>query len=154
MSRPANPDPFKMWRDALDQAEAGINSMAGDRLVQSEDFAKFLNQYSKINVGVQQVIEKTLTRIFERLDIPSRRQLEAQAATLQRIEDKLDQLLPAREKAEPQVRLPRTRKPPPDVAPEAAAQPTLQLQHKPAAKPATRPAAKPAAKVARKRTRP
>lgn len=133
------PDPLKMCRDALTKIENGVNSLAA-RKMESGDFALAISGITKVTHGVQYISEKSLETIFKRLDMPSRQEVAALAAAVQRVEDKLDQLLPASEKAALIPRPARTRRPAPvEEAPAAA---------KPAAKPkAKKAAAKPKAEA-------
>ncbi|MBO3278118.1 hypothetical protein [Pseudomonas schmalbachii] len=134
------PDPLKMCRDALTKIENGVNTLAARKL-ESGDFALAISGITKVTHGVQYISEKSLETIFKRLDMPSRQEVTALAAAVQRVEDKLDQLLPAPEKAALIPRPARTRRPAPV---EEAAAPA-----KPAAKPkAKKAAAKPKAKAA------
>jgi hypothetical protein len=52
--------------------------------------------------------------MYKRMDLPSRSEVAALAAALQRVEDKLDQLLPAPTSEVIAPRPPRTRRPTPE----------------------------------------
>ncbi|MBB2497087.1 hypothetical protein [Aquipseudomonas ullengensis] len=126
------PDPLQLCRDALNKLENGINGIA-TRKMESSEFAQALNRYSRISLGMQYVVEKSLACCFERLDLPSRTEISTLAAAVQRVEDKLDQLLPVVSPAALEPKPPRTRRPL-DIAPEQALSEARARVQKPAAK--------------------
>ncbi|MEJ8847612.1 hypothetical protein [Variovorax rhizosphaerae] len=87
-------DPLAMWREAIDRLEGGINAVA-TRNMETEKFSQALALVLRAGLGTQHLFDKNLARLYERLGLPSRSELEAVAATMRRIEDKLDLLLPA-----------------------------------------------------------
>ncbi|MGE8150122.1 hypothetical protein ACQKP5_02600 [Pseudomonas vancouverensis] len=103
-------DPFQMWRDALDLIEGEINSLAS-RKMESAEFAQAAQQFSRVSIGVQHVVERSLASVLRRLDLPSRAELDTVASALQRVEDKLDQLLPSSLNSSPAPRPSRSRRP-------------------------------------------
>ncbi len=124
------PDPLQMWRDAVTRLENDVNALSTDSL-KSQEVARSLHQFSSVSMGMQQMFEKVVEAYLRRANLPSRKEVAALAEQLQRIEDKLDRLLP---QEAPALRPARTRQPP-AAAPEPA------------------PAAAKAAKAARRRTR-
>ncbi|MBM7062528.1 hypothetical protein JQX08_17585 [Pseudomonas sp. UL073] len=110
------PDPLQLCRAALTKLENRVNAFAAEKM-DSDEFARALNQYSKVSLGLQYLVEKSLTCVFERMDLPRRSEVQALASAVQRVEDKLDQLLPAGEAVA--ARPPRTRRPL-DIVPEQA----------------------------------
>jgi hypothetical protein len=108
-------DPFQMWREAVTLIEGEINSLAS-RKMESAEFAQAANQFSKVSLGVQHVLEHSLASVLRRLELPSRSEVDALATTVQRIEDKLDQLLPTPVKPSLGPRPSRTRRPSPGTA--------------------------------------
>ncbi|MEJ8855119.1 hypothetical protein WKW79_11100 [Variovorax robiniae] len=103
------PDSMQMWREAFDQLESAINA-GGVRQLESARFSKALHQVLRASLGMRQVSESASARWHAQLDIPSRTEFAALAAAVQRIEDKLDLLLP--ECASTNPRPQRTRRPP------------------------------------------
>lgn len=130
------PDPLQLFRETLNKLESGINGMAARRM-DSDEFAQALNRYSRVSLGLQHVFEKSLACCFERLDLPSRTEVSALAAAVQRVEDKLDQLLPVTAPAALVPRPPRTRRPL-DIAPEQALSEARARVRKSTAKPAAK----------------
>lgn len=86
-------DPLAMWREAIDRLEGGINTFA-TRNMESERFAQALALVLRTSLGTHHLFDKNLARLYERLGLPSRSEVEAIAAAMRRIEDKLDMLLP------------------------------------------------------------
>ncbi|MDT4811411.1 hypothetical protein FQZ97_443500 [compost metagenome] len=112
------PDPLQFCRDTLTKLESGINQFAA-RKMESEEFAETLNRVNKVSLGVQYALDKSLACFFERLDLPSRTEVTALAAAVQRVEEKLERLLPEISHEALQPRPPRTRLPI-EIAPEQA----------------------------------
>ena len=86
-------DPLALWRDAIDRLEGGVNdfttsSMASDQLSQA------LAVVLRASLGTHHLYDKNLARLYERMGLPSRSEVQALAAGLRRVEDKLDLLLP------------------------------------------------------------
>jgi hypothetical protein len=107
------PDPLQMWREA---------------------------QLSTVSGGLQHAFEKAISAYLAKVNLPSRKDVSELAAALQRIEDKLDRLLPASAAMPALPRPARTRRPPPD---EASAAPAKALAAAPAVgAPAKRTAAR------------
>ena len=112
-------DPLAMWREAIDRLEGGLNNVA-TRNMETEKFSQALAVVLRAGLGTQHLLDKNLARLHERLGLPSRSELEAVAATMRRIEDKLDLLLPP---PAPAQRPARTRRAPaavPALASQAA----------------------------------
>ncbi|WP_218510804.1 hypothetical protein [Variovorax sp. dw_308] len=140
------PDPLEMWRSALTRMEATVNEMFARQVSSSPQIAKVLDRSTKVTLGLQHVTDKAHAKALARLELPSRSEVQALAAAVQRVEDKLDQLMPAT--ASRPARPPRTRRPAP-----VAAVATLALDGvKPAQAPKTAnaPARQPAAEQPRK----
>jgi len=127
-------DPFQIWRETLTLIEGEINSLAS-RKMETAEFAQAANQFNKVSLGMQHVLERSLASVLRRLELPSRTEVDALACAVQRIEDKLDQLTPAPVKPSHAPRPTRTRRPPPIVA-KAATKPVKRTR-----KPVTPPAA-------------
>jgi len=102
------PDPLKLWRDAVTKLENDVNSLATGSL-RSREVVRSLHQFSTLSQGMQQMLDKVIDGHLRRANLPSRREVAVLAESLQRIEDKLDRLLPA-DTAAP--RPARTRRPP------------------------------------------
>ncbi|MFT4241822.1 MAG: hypothetical protein QM569_06025 [Acidovorax sp.] len=86
------PDPFQMWRDALTKIENEANDL-GTGVLKSPEVVRSLNQFASLNIGLNQVLEKALERYLHRANLPTRKDVEALAEALQRIEARLDQAL-------------------------------------------------------------
>ncbi|HSV57293.1 MAG TPA: hypothetical protein VLJ19_00225 [Variovorax sp.] len=115
-------DPLAMWREAIDRLEGGINDVA-TRNMESEQFAQALSLLLRASLGTHHLFDKQLAKIYERLGLPSRDEVQALAAGMRRIEDKLDLLLPP---PAPMHRPARTRRAPdaaPALPPKAAREP-------------------------------
>jgi len=143
MTRPKITDPLALWRQVIDQAEEGVNAYAARKLGDA-DFARVLGSLTQWPLGLKHLTEQTQAELLKRLDLPSRSELAALAAAVQRVEDKLDQLLPppAQHALHPAPR--RTRQPPPPLQQLPAAAPGKPV---PGAKPV--PTAKRAAPAKR-----
>lgn len=103
------PDPLQLWREALTRLEGDANTLATGSL-QSQEVLRALHQLSGASLGMQQFFERLLDGYLRRANLPSRKEIEALAETLRRIEDKLDRMLPPQPAAD--VRRPaRTRRP-------------------------------------------
>lgn len=140
------PDPMQMWRDALTKLEKEANTW-GESGIKSPELMRSLQQSMAISRGVQQAFEKLVEVCLQRVNLPSRKELLAVADTLQRLEEKVDRLLPAGDAG---PRPARTRQPPVAAANQLAPVPASASAAKP--EPAS-PAPKPAPKApARKRT--
>ncbi len=118
MATSLNLDPFDMWRQALTKLEGGVNALS-NRSMNSDEFTQALHQFSTVALGMQHVFEKALGAYFKTINLPSRKDVTELATALQRIEDKLDQLVPAPQPSGP--RPARTRRPPSEAAAPAAA---------------------------------
>jgi hypothetical protein len=103
-------DPFEMWRQVVTKLEGGINSMANNSM-NSEQFTRALHQFSQVSTGMQQTFEKVLDGYFKALRLPSQKDIAALADKLQRLEDKIDMLLPIEQREPVENRPLRTRKP-------------------------------------------
>ncbi|MCC8961387.1 hypothetical protein H8A95_03400 [Bradyrhizobium sp. Pear76] len=110
MSSSQNLDPFEMWRQIVTKLEGGINSMANNGM-NSEEFLRALHQFSQVSTGMQQTFEKALDAYFKALRLPSQKDIAALAEGLQRIEDKIDLLVPIEEREPTERRPARTRQP-------------------------------------------
>lgn len=106
----ALPDPLKLCREAITLFENGINALAA-RNIDSKELGLVIDQYSKFSLGLQHLSQASLECLHKRMDLPSRSEIAVLAASLQRVEDKLDQLLPAPASAVIVPRPPRTRRP-------------------------------------------
>jgi hypothetical protein len=127
MASQARPDPFEMWRQALSKLESDMNALS-NRGMNSDDFSRALQRFSGVALGMQHVLDKAVRTHLKALNLPSRNDIEQLAAALQRIEEKLDRLLPAPRPAG--AKPARTRRPaaeagetpPPAPAPKRARQ--------------------------------
>ncbi|MDM0103434.1 hypothetical protein QTH97_00715 [Variovorax sp. J22R24] len=119
-------DPLAMWRDAVDRLEGGVNSFTTSNM-ESEQFSQALAIVLRASLGTHHLFDKNMARLYERMGLPSRSEVQAIAASLRRIEDKLDMLLP---QPAPAHRPARTRR-----APAVAAEP-VPKRLPPAAAPA------------------
>ena len=116
------PDPFQMWREALTKLEGNVNSLVTGS-VDSQELMRSMHQLSTLSLGMQQAFEKAIGAYLARVNLPSRKDVSELAAALQRVEDKLDLLLPTGAAGSAAPRPPRTRRPPPEevAAPAAVA---------------------------------
>jgi hypothetical protein len=105
------PDPLQLWRDAVTKLETNVNSLVTGSM-ESQEVVRSLHQFRTVSLGLEQAFEKAIGSYLAKVNLPSRRDIADLAATLQRVEDKLDRLLPAQAGAAPVPRPPRTRRPP------------------------------------------
>ena len=122
MSTPLIPDPLQMWRDAVTKLESNVNSLVTGSM-ESQEVVRSLHQFRTVSLGMEQAFEKAIGSYLSKVNLPSRKDIADLAATLQRIEDKLDRVLPPAVEAALAPRPPRTRRPPAPVAtaPQSAA---------------------------------
>jgi hypothetical protein len=156
MSTSPFPDPFQLWRDALSKLEGQVNSLVTGTM-DSHEVMRSVHQLSTLSLGLQQAFEKAIGAYFAKVNLPSRKDVTELAAAVQRVEDKLDRLLPAAaETATAPPRPARTRRPPVAAAAVAAvATPAGKAAPAPAPPPAAKPTrrAAPGKAAARKRGR-
>lgn len=110
MASSSFPDPLQLWRDAVTKLEGEVNKLATGS-TKSQEVVRSLHQFSSATMGVQQLVEKAIAAYLRSANLPSRKDVMELAASLQRIEQKLDSLLPPTEAASP-ARPARTRRPP------------------------------------------
>ncbi len=137
------PDPLQMWREALTKLESNVNSLVTGSM-DSQEVMRSVHQLSTVSVGLQHAFEKAISSYLAKVNLPSRKDVGELAAALQRIEDKLDRLLPASAAAPALPRPARTRRPPPV---EASAPPAKALA---AARAVAAPAKRTAARAGRR----
>jgi hypothetical protein len=109
-------DPFQIWRDTLTKLEGGVNDLAG-RNMKSEEFSQALHQLFGAWLGTERVVHKSQNTYFKALNLPSRDDIERLADAVQRVEDKLDQMMAAGPHARSEPRPTRTRRPPEPATP-------------------------------------
>src|SRR6476660_4412077 len=88
------PDPFQLWREALTKLEGNANSLVTGSM-DSQELVRSMHQLSTLSLNMQQAFEKAIGSYLARVNLPSRKDVSELAAALQRVEDKLDRLLPA-----------------------------------------------------------
>jgi hypothetical protein len=113
MTKEGTFDPFAMWRESLDRFEKSGNAFLTQNM-ESEQFSKALGTFLSASLGARHLFEENLAKLYQQADLPSRTEVAALAAAVQRIEDKLDMLLPT---APSTVRPARTRRPPDAIDP-------------------------------------
>ena len=125
MSTSPFPDPFQLWREALTKLEGNVNSMVTGSM-ESQEMMRSVHQLSALSLGLQQAFEKAIGAYFAKINLPSRKDVAELAAALQRVEEKLDRLLPASAlSAAAPPRPARTRRPPAAAAAEAVQAPAV-----------------------------
>lgn len=130
------PDPLQLWRDAIARLEANANSLAAGSL-KSPELVRSLSQATTVSSSMQQGFDKMVDAYLQRANLPSRKQLAELVQALERIEQKLDRLLPP-DAAAP--RPTRTRRPSAPVPASAAAEPAPSAQKKKTSKPKSKAA--------------
>jgi hypothetical protein len=110
MSNSLIPDPLQMWRKAIAKLESGGNALA-NRAMDSNEFSSALHQIANLSLGMQQTFEKVLGTYLKKANLPSRAEIVELSHALQRIESKLDRLLPTEPTPDPRPRPARTRVP-------------------------------------------
>jgi len=102
-------DPLRFLRETVNKLEGELNTLANSKM-DSPEFSSLLHRYVQASIVLQQLFGKALAGTYKRLNLPSRSDIVALTATLQRIEDKLDRVLGC---APPSGLQPaRTRRPP------------------------------------------
>ena len=143
MATPFFFDPLQLWRDAVNRLESDANTLTTDSL-KSPELVRTLQQATTVSSGMQQGFDKLLDGYLRRANLPSRKQLAELTQTLERIEQKLDRLLPPADVPRPA----RTRKPA-AAAPVAPLAPTAPHVVQTAAETSQPPAIAKAAKAAK-----
>ena len=143
MATPFFFDPLQLWRDAVNRLESDANTLTTDSL-KSPELVRTLQQATTVSSGMQQGFDKLLDGYLRRANLPSRKQLAELTHTLERIEQKLDRLLPPADVPRPA----RTRKPA-AAAPVAPLAPTAPHVVQTAAETSQPPAIAKAAKAAK-----
>ena len=119
MAAPLFPDPLQLWREAVNRLEADANALGTDSL-KSPELLRSLQRASAASAGMQQAYAKMAETYLQRANLPSRKQVAELAQALERIEQKLDRLLPP----DPTVPRPaRTRRPSSAPSAETPAEP-------------------------------
>lgn len=114
-------DPLEMWRQALGEFETTLNASA-TRGMQSEEMPRTLHQMTNAMLGMRHLYEQMEEQRAKLLDMPRRRDVAALAEALQRLEEKVDRLLPA--PPVPEAAKPTRGRRPPSEAAAATAAPT------------------------------
>jgi hypothetical protein len=155
-------DPLALWRDMLTKWQAAFGESAGKGFAPAE-MARFINQSMAMSMQMQQAVAMVMGKYLATLNIPTRADLAAMEARLERIEDQLARLTrqaadsvqkpgaPTRG-AEPETP-PRAKRAAPPRQPAAS---RAELAERTAAAPAAAQparAAKPARRTAKKQTR-
>ena len=143
MATPFFFDPLQLWRDAVNRLESDANTLTTDSL-KSPELVRTLQQATTVSSGMQQGFDKLLDGYLRRANLPSRKQLAELTQTLERIEQKLDRLLPPADVPRPA----RTRKPA-AAAPVAPLAPTAPHVVQTAAETSQPPAIAKAAEAAK-----
>lgn len=117
MSQSNDLDPFELWRKALSSLESNFNQFSNQAL-RSDEVTQSMSRLSTAAVGLQSSWDAALARYFKTVNIATRTEVMEIAAALQRIEEKIDRLLPAERSLAPKPA--RTRQPPGAVMPAAA----------------------------------
>lgn len=99
-------DPLQLWRDAVSKLEKSANERANAQL-KAPGVARSLQDAATVSFGLQQAYAKAAENYLRQAHLPSRKQIQELAETLQRIEGKLDGLVPVVEGPRPS----RTRRP-------------------------------------------
>jgi hypothetical protein len=113
MTKEGTFDPFAMWRESLDRFEQSGNAFLTQNM-ESEQFSKALGAFLNASLGTRHLFDENLAKLYQHADLPSRTEVAALVAAVQRIEDKLDMLLPTTPST---VRPARTRRPPDAIDP-------------------------------------
>ncbi|HMN55790.1 MAG TPA: hypothetical protein PKE15_00965 [Ottowia sp.] len=119
MAAPLFPDPLQLWREAVNRLEADANALGTDSL-KSPELLRSLQRANATGASMQQAYAKMADAYLQRANLPSRKQVAELAQALERIEQKLDRLLPP----DPTVPRPaRTRRPSAAASAAAPAEP-------------------------------
>ena len=94
MTEPYFFDPLQLWRDAVSKLEKSANERANAQL-KSPGVARSLQDAAAVSFGLQQAYAKATDAYLRQANLPSRKQVQELAETLQRMEEKIDRLLPA-----------------------------------------------------------
>lgn len=88
MSDDGFPDPFAVWRDALQQLQKNFNQFANQHM-QSEDFVKVAGPLTNSTAAAKRIASDVANRYFEAIGLPTRADFQALDDRLQKIEDLL-----------------------------------------------------------------
>jgi hypothetical protein len=117
-------DPMRLWREAVTRLEAEFNAVS-NREMKSDAFAQGLHQFVSASVAMQQYMEKMVGEMQRHLNVASRTDAAEMLASLRRVEERLDRLVPPEIVGRP--RPTRTRRPPGEHAVNPAPAPTKSL---------------------------
>jgi polyhydroxyalkanoic acid synthase PhaR subunit len=81
-------DPFKAWRDWLDQTERQLNSFF-NQVMGTDQYARFLGQFNDLSLNMQKNMGEAMSRYFASLNLPTREDLAALGQRLNAIEQRL-----------------------------------------------------------------
>ncbi|OQR32919.1 hypothetical protein BWR15_15815 [Pseudomonas sp. T] len=121
----------------MNKLESGINGLAA-RKMETPEFAQRVSSCTRVSSGARYLAERSVARLLERLDLPSRQEVQNLADAVRRIEDKLDQLLPDLAPQALAPRPPRSRRPL-QMEPGEALAKARQRAKRPTAKPRKEP---------------
>ncbi len=152
-------DPLALWRDMLTKWQAAFGETAGKGLAPAE-MVGFINQSMAASMQMQQAVAMVMGKYLATLNIPTRADLAAMEARLERIEDQLARLArqaadaadkpgAATPRAEPET--PRAKRAAPPRQPAASRPEPAEFTAAPAAAQPVR-AAKPARRTAKRQT--
>ena len=89
------PDPLQMWREAVTKLESNVNSLVTGSMDSQEVDALAAPALDRLARSCSRRSRRRSAAISRKVNLPSRKDVSELAAALQRIEDKLDRLLPA-----------------------------------------------------------
>jgi hypothetical protein len=84
-------DPLALWRDMLTKWQTAFGETAGKGLAPAE-MARFINQSMVMSMQMQQAVAMVMGKYLATLNIPTRADLAAMEARLERIEGQLARL--------------------------------------------------------------
>jgi len=87
MARSLFPDPLELLREGVNRFEAGVNALAQRKLANSTEAARTLHKVARASVGARQLADRSLAGVLALLELPSRSEVAALAAAVQRVED-------------------------------------------------------------------
>ena len=124
-------DPLGIWRDMLNQWEQGLNRLSTEAM-QSSESARLMNQAMALSLRFQQGMTEMTARYMQAMGLPTRSDVLAIGERLKAMEDRLQTLSTAGEKAAGpppgESRPPRTKKPPGEASAEPPTEPPADKQ--------------------------
>lgn len=121
-------DPVAMWQKMVGEMEKGFNSFA-NQAMSSPEFSQAMNRAGGAAAGAQKQLGELMEKYLVTMNLPSRDQVTGLAERLQAIEGQIGEIhsmlsrmaasVGVSQGADPALRPPRTKRPPPEGGEQA-----------------------------------